>query len=104
MSDKTPWTKGTRWTARWTRGMAMGRMTVRDATTHELIADVLPVEFGELVAAAPEMAEVLERLLDEAEDVFNCMADATDIDRLNYPAPYTEARSLLARIKGGSHE
>jgi hypothetical protein len=38
----------------------------------------------------------LDGLLCEAEDVFNCMADATGIDRFNYPKPYLDARAALA--------
>ncbi len=38
---------------------------------------------------------VLDELLAEAEDVFVCMADATGIDRHNYPPPYLKARAEL---------
>ena len=52
----------------------------------------------ELRQAADEierLREALSDLLDEAEDVFVCMADATGIDRHNYPEPYLKARSAL---------
>lgn len=53
-----------------------------------------------LIAAAPDMVAVLAELLTEAEDVFVCMADATGIDRHNYPAPYKKARIVLSRALG----
>jgi len=37
--------------------------------------------------------------LDEAEDVFVCMADATGIDRHNHPTPYIAARSVLSELE-----
>ena len=37
--------------------------------------------------------------LDEAEDVFVCMADATGIDRHNHPTPYIAARSVLSDLE-----
>ena len=45
------------------------------------------------------LREVLSDLLDEAEDVFVCMADATGIDRHNYPEPYLKARAALKEIE-----
>ena len=50
----------------------------------------------------PEAADEIERLrealnglLDEAEDVFVCMADATGVDRHNYPESFLKARAAL---------
>ena len=40
-------------------------------------------------------------LLDEAEDVFVCMADATGIDRHNYPSAFKAARAALAKAENG---
>lgn len=37
----------------------------------------------------------LEELLCEAEDIFVCMADATGIDRHNFPLPFYKARAAL---------
>lgn len=37
----------------------------------------------------------MEELLTEAEDVFVCMADATGIDRHNYPPAFMRARAAL---------
>ena len=53
---------------------------------------------GLAIEAAQEierLREALSDLLDEAEDVFVCMADATGIDRHNYPEPYLKARAAL---------
>lgn len=52
-----------------------------------------------LMAASPELYEALEALLEEAEDVFVCMADATGIDRHNLPAPFIQARAALSKAK-----
>lgn len=49
-----------------------------------------------LVLAAPMLLAALEGLLAEAEAVFNCMADATGIARLNYPESYARARAAIA--------
>ena len=51
--------------------------------------------FGEAADEIERLREVLSDLLDEAEDVFVCMADATGIDRHNYPEPYLKARAAL---------
>ena len=53
-----------------------------------------------LIAAAPELLGALTALLDEAEDVFVCMADATGIDRHNLPPPYLAARAAIAKAEG----
>lgn len=41
------------------------------------------------------LCEALEELLCEAEDIFVCMADATGIDRHNFPLPFYKARAVL---------
>ena len=41
------------------------------------------------------LREALEELLCEAEDIFVCMADATGIDRHNFPLPFYKARAAL---------
>lgn len=53
-----------------------------------------------LLVNAKLLVEVMEELLDEAEDVFVCMADATGIDRHNLPSPFIRARSALAKALG----
>jgi len=50
-----------------------------------------------LIAELKEARGKLSDLLDEAEDVFVCMADATGISRHNFPPPYVKARAFLAR-------
>ena len=47
-------------------------------------------------AEIEEATSLLSGLLDEAEDVFVCMADATGIDRHNFPAAFVKARAFLA--------
>jgi len=68
------------------------------------IAADLVMPFMETVSPASVLALLDERdalrakmeaLLDEAEDVFVCMADATGIDRHNFPAPFVTARQAL---------
>ena len=54
-----------------------------------------------LIAAAPDLLDALQNLLDEAEDVFVCMADATGIDRHNYPSAFKAARAALAKAENG---
>lgn len=49
----------------------------------------------EAAAAIESLVAVLDALLTEAEDVFVCMADATGIDRHNFPAPFIAARTAL---------
>lgn len=49
-----------------------------------------------------DLLAALKDLLDEAEDVFVCMADATGIDRHNYPRPFTVAREVIAKAEGRS--
>ena len=49
----------------------------------------------EAAAAIESLVAVLDALLNEAEDVFVCMADATGIDRHNFPAPFIAARTAL---------
>lgn len=53
-----------------------------------------------LIAAAPELLDALTALLDEAEDVFVCMADATGIDRHNLPPQFAAARAAIAKAEG----
>ncbi len=53
---------------------------------------------NEIRAERDRLREVLSIVLDEAEDVFVCMADATGIDRHNLPKPFVEARAALAAI------
>lgn len=54
-----------------------------------------------LIAAAPDLLDALRNLLDEAEDVFVCMTDATGIDRHNYPSAFKAARAALAKAENG---
>ena len=54
-----------------------------------------------LIAAAPDLLDALQNLLDEAEDVFVCMADATGNDRHNYPSAFKAARAALAKAENG---
>lgn len=53
--------------------------------------------FTEAAAAIESLVAVLDGLLTEAEDVFVCMADATGIDRHNFPAPFIAARTALSQ-------
>ena len=45
------------------------------------------------------LREALEELLCEAEDIFVCMADATGIDRHNFPLPFYKARAALGETE-----
>lgn len=55
-------------------------------------------ETAKLMADLRDAREALSSLLDEAEDVFVCMADATGIDRHNLPGPFVAARAALAKL------
>jgi len=48
-----------------------------------------------LAAENASLKNILNDLLCEAEDVFNCMADMAGIDRHSYPEPYKRARAAL---------
>lgn len=58
-----------------------------------------PEADARLAALAPDLVEALDALLTEAEDVFVCMADATGIDRHNFPAPFIAARAALSKAR-----
>ena len=51
-------------------------------------------------AREQKLRKHLETVLDEAEDVFVCMADATGIDRHNMPKPFIAARRALGGDNG----
>ena len=55
-----------------------------------------------LIAAAPDLLEALAALMDEAEDIFVCMADATGIDRHALPPQFAAARAAIAKAEGKS--
>lgn len=73
--------------------------TANVGQTHYGVQSVRRREDALLIAAAPKLYEALEALLEEAEDVFVCMADATGIDRHNLPAPFIQARAALSKAK-----
>jgi hypothetical protein len=51
-----------------------------------------------LRAANAELIEKLSDLIDEAEDVFVCMADATGINRHKLPPQFIAAHATLAAL------
>jgi hypothetical protein len=57
----------------------------------------LALEAFELRAENERLRAAASALLDEAEDVFVCMADATGINRHNFPEPFIRARAALER-------
>ena len=52
-------------------------------------------ERDELLAENKELKSVLSALLEEAEDIFVCMADLAGIDRHNFPDIFKRAAATL---------
>lgn len=70
------------------------------ATLNQTRRFALSGEMDTLVSDEIErLREALEELLCEAEDIFVCMADATGIDRHNFPLPFYKARAALGEEK-----
>lgn len=67
------------------------------------LASGLSASIGDTEKAADRierLEEALDVLLDEAEDVYVCMADSTGINRHNLPTAFEFARKALMEGRG----